>query len=446
METAKLPHYKYVEWEKPETTFRMYIAYLSLLFDIGVLTYHFSTPFHPKFYVRTARRTILRLHIFSGCLEIMSCIGAYYAEDPTNWAYAAAFFAILSHVPSTFYQIPTVLGIKAFLVPSLAIVTGLHGYYAVNLALNPTSFHYLLSSYMTVHIYAWSRVFFALYYRFKLFESHRFSAAMLTSGMLLVPSVMGLYGNIILLAGVLTACIVLRMVKDSDFWVSWTTEHPRELAAAPEKKAVLETLIAAAEIANSVEDLSTKAPKDRYAHICSKVRSAKVRNQTPRDKAFTVFKAIDVDHNNELSVEEFKDFLIACGIRQDEMEGTLMLNSLFEGRDVVTVKEFSAWFTKNWVHSNTYSIPHLPRTPRSQAKLVFDILDTDSSGTLSLDELEHLLTSWGLPSGEAAGYLKVVDKNNSDGIDFDEFYQGMETIWKFAIQSFIDEGKIVVDP
>jgi hypothetical protein len=43
-----LPHNKHVDWESPETTFRMYVGYLSLLFDIGVLTYHFTTPFHPK--------------------------------------------------------------------------------------------------------------------------------------------------------------------------------------------------------------------------------------------------------------------------------------------------------------------------------------------------------------------------------------------------------------
>ncbi|KAF9937748.1 hypothetical protein BGZ65_001100, partial [Modicella reniformis] len=389
MESTKLPHFKNVSWEHPETTFRMYLAYTSLLFDIGVLTYHFSTPFHPKFYVRSARRTVLRLHIFSGCLEILSCVGAYYAEDPTNWAYAAAFFAILSHVPTTFYQIPTVLGIKAFLVPSLGMVTALHGYFAVNLALNPTSFYYLLSTFMTVHIYAWSRVFFAVYYRFKLFESHRFSAAMLTSGMLLVPSVLGLHGNIVLLTGVITSNIILRMTNTPDLWATWITEHPRELAAAPEKKAVLESLVTAAEIVNSVEALSSKTPKDRYAHICSKVMSANIRNQTPRDKASAVFRAIDVDHNNELSVEEFKDFLIACGVKLDQLEGTLMLNALFEGRKVVTIDEFCSWFTKNWVHSNTYSIPHLPRTPRSQAKLVFDILDTDNTGTLDLEELQH---------------------------------------------------------
>lgn len=47
-EAAKLPHYKHVEWDQPEVAFRMYISYVSLFFDLAVLTYHFSTPFHPK--------------------------------------------------------------------------------------------------------------------------------------------------------------------------------------------------------------------------------------------------------------------------------------------------------------------------------------------------------------------------------------------------------------
>ncbi|KAG0013305.1 hypothetical protein BGZ81_001093 [Podila clonocystis] len=342
----------------------------------------------------------------------------FYVKDPTQYAYAAAVFALISQVPSTFYQIPTVLGIKAFLVPSLMMVTALHGYFAVNLVLNPTSFYYLMSTYMTVHIYAWSRVFFALYYRFKLFESHRFSAAMLTSGMLLIPSVTGIHGNIMLLIGVVICDIALRYCNSNDFWVSWTTEHPRELASAPEKKLVLDTLITAAVVAHNIDELKVKDAKDRYTHICHKILSANVRHSTPRSKAEIVFKAIDVNYDNELSVSEFKDCVSACGIQTRDLEYTLLLESLFQNRKVTTLDDFCAWFTKNWIHTNTVSIPRMPRTGRGQAKLVFETLDSDSTGYLDVEELEHLLVSWGLPASEAAGYLK----------------------------SFIDENKILIEP
>ncbi|KAG0234626.1 hypothetical protein BGW42_006377 [Actinomortierella wolfii] len=412
--TDPLPHYKNVEWENPEISFRMYISYFSLLFDVGVLLYHFSTPYHPK--------------------------------DPTYFAYAAALFGVAAQVPSTFYQIPTVLGIKAFLVPSLFLVTALHGYYAVQLALNPTSFYYLLSTYMTVHIYAWSRVFFALYYRFKLFEGHRFSAAMLTAGMLLVPSVLGLRGNVILLSFVVVSDILLKFFyADAEFWKAWTTENPRELASTPDKKVMLEALVTAAEITSTIDTLASQSKSSRYARVCLTVMSANMRNLSPRDKARAVFRAIDVDNNNELDISEIKVFLQSCGISEEEMTNKLLLESLFEGRKLVSFDDFCSWFTKHWVHSNTITIPQLPSTPRGQAKLVFDTLDADGSGHLDLSELEYLLVTWGLPKNEAAGYLKSIDTDGSGKIEFQEFYKGMDTIWKFAIQSFIDEGKIVVD-
>ncbi|KAF9311500.1 hypothetical protein BG003_007335 [Podila horticola] len=417
-EAPKLPHYKHVEWEQPEVAFRMYISYVSLLFDAAVLAYHFSTPFHPK------RPTTLQI------TGVLSCVAAFYAEDPTYYAYAATAFAAIAHVPSTFYQIPTVLGIKAFLVPSLNMVTALHGYFAINLALNPTSSYYLLSTYMTVHIYAWSRVFFAIYYRFKLFEGHRFSAAMLTSGMLLVPTVLGLRGNVILLSTVLISDIALRLNNNPEFWTSWTTEHPRELMATPDKKVILEALITAAEVSNSVPLLATKNPKERYAFICATVMTANARNLSPREKARVVFRAIDSNQDGVLSVAEFKDFLLTCGISQYEIQDKMMLESLFKDEKVVPFDAFCAWFTKNWIHSNTITIPRMPSTPRGQAKLVFDTLDSDSSGTLDLQELQYLLT---------------LDTDKSGNIEFKEFYDNMSTVWKFAIQSFVDEGKIRIE-
>ncbi|KAF9316749.1 hypothetical protein BGZ91_005498, partial [Linnemannia elongata] len=198
-------------------------------------------------------------------------------------------------------------------------------------------------------------------------------------------------------------------------------------------------------VSNAVESLSVQEPKDRYSRICATVMTANARNTSPREKAYAVFRAIDVNRDNELSVGEFKDFLIACGISTFEMEDKLMLESLFQNRKVVTADDFCAWFTKSWIHSSSISVPRMPSTPRGQAKLVFDTLDADGSGALDLVELETLLTSWGLPRNEAAGYLKDHDKDQSGTIEFQEFYDTMGTVWKFAIQSFIDEGKIRIE-
>ncbi|KAF9084928.1 hypothetical protein BGX23_010100 [Mortierella sp. AD031] len=402
----RLPHYKHVDWDQPDVNFRL----------------------------RQDEECSDGIPLPGVLRAIIACICAFYAEDPTNYAYIAAAFAAIAHVPSTFYQIPTVLGTKAFLVPSLGMVTALHGYFAISLVLNPTSLYYLLSTYLTVHIYAWFRVFFALYYRLKLFEGHRFSAAMLTAGTLLVPSILGLRGNILLLAFVTLSDSLIHMNTIKEFWTAWTTENPRELT----KKVVLETLITAAEVSNAVASLSGQDPRDRYSRICATVLAANVYNTSPREKAHAVFRAIDVHRNNELSIADVKNFLVACGMSPIGTEGMLLMDGLFKNRKVATADDFCAWLTKNWIHPSSISVPRLPSTPRGQAKMVFDALDADGLGELNLYELEILLSSWGLPRSEAVTYLMA----NSGTIEFQEFYSSMGTLWKFAIQSFIDEGKI----
>ncbi|KAF9101548.1 hypothetical protein BGX29_005502 [Mortierella sp. GBA35] len=331
----RLPHYKHVDWDQSDVNFRL----------------------------STSRRQDEECSdgiSLPGVLRaIIACICAFYAEDPTNYAYIAAAFAAIAHVPSTFYQIPTVLGTKAFLVPSLGMVTALHGYFAISLVLNPTSLYYLLSTYLTVHIYSWFRV-------------------------------------------------------------------------------VLETLITAAEVSNAVASLSGQDPRDRYSRICATVLAANVYNTSPREKAHAVFRAIDVHRNNELSIADVKNFLVACGMSPIGTEGMLLMDGLFKNRKVATADDFCAWLTKNWIHPSSISVPRLPSTPRGQAKMVFDALDADGLGELNLYELEILLSSWGLPRSEAVTYLMA----NSGTIEFQEFYSSMGTLWKFAIQSFIDEGKI----
>ena len=45
----------------------------------------------------------------------------------------------------------------------------------------------------------------------------------------------------------------------------------------------------------------------------------------------------------------------------------------------------------------------------SQAQVVFQALDCDDSGSISVKELGDVLTSWALPEGEAAQYMKRMD-------------------------------------
>ncbi|KAF9131086.1 hypothetical protein BGW39_002245 [Mortierella sp. 14UC] len=230
----------------------------------------------------------------------MACVCAFYAKDPTKYAYAAAVLANISQVPSNFYQIPT---------------------------------------------------------------------------------------------------------STPEFWAAWTTENARGVKTEPEKKAVLETLVTAAEVSNTVESLSVHDPKGRYSRLCATMMTANARKTTTRQKALAVFRAIDTNRDNQLSIEECKDFLVVCEISSNGTEGRQLLEGLFQSRRVATAEDFCTWFTKSWIHSAAIAIPRLPNAPRGQAKLV----------------------------------------NLSGTIESQEFYSSMGAGRKFAIQSFLDEGKIRIE-
>lgn len=71
-------------------------------------------------------------------------------------------------------------------------------------------------------------------------------------------------------------------------------------------------------------------------------------------------------------------------------------------------------------------------THEELAEKVFNCLDTDGSGDLSLEEIQHLLVSWGLPADEAKVVLKQKDSDGDGKISFDEFFENFAPVWKFA--------------
>lgn len=68
---------------------------------------------------------------------------------------------------------------------------------------------------------------------------------------------------------------------------------------------------------------------------------------------------------------------------------------------------------------------------RDKARVVFEMLDIDDSGYISLAELELLLTQWGIPYNESKLCL---DKyaGTDHKVDFDEFHAKLKPVWDFA--------------
>lgn len=65
---------------------------------------------------------------------------------------------------------------------------------------------------------------------------------------------------------------------------------------------------------------------------------------------------------------------------------------------------------------------------RDKADYVFRLLDTNQDGYLAHDELQELLTEWGLSKKEVLRYFSWLHDNR---VDFDLFFHKMSPIWKY---------------
>jgi len=66
------------------------------------------------------------------------------------------------------------------------------------------------------------------------------------------------------------------------------------------------------------------------------------------------------------------------------------------------------------------------------ARLVFDEIDTDQSGSIEIKELGALLRCWGLPERDVQSIFGQHDSDHDGMLSIDEFYQNMKPIWTFG--------------
>ncbi len=183
-------HHQSSEWLAEKLTF----CGISAFMNVFVLTYHVSHPPHPKFFLSTQRRTVLYIHIGSGCLELGSCLLAYLTGH-ADWALLAAGVALAGHIPTSYYQTPLVSGSKAIMIASYVFVTTLHLFCAFHLLINPQSMYWLFNLFLVLNTYVWVRVFYFLFGRIGLFTDSLYTNSVLFAVLLVLPTVLGLVGN-----------------------------------------------------------------------------------------------------------------------------------------------------------------------------------------------------------------------------------------------------------
>lgn len=390
---------------------------ISSFFNLFVLQYHYSHAPHPKFVILPRRQISIYVHIISGVLEFSMCWIAFLTGSPLI-STIAAVIALLGHVPTSYYQTSIVFGAKALMVAGYLFSISLHLFCAIQLFLKPSSVYWLLNMFLVHNIYVWCRVFYFFFGFTGLFRHTVYTNAILTSGLILFSSVLGVAANMLFL-GYVGASILLYLA----------IVQPNE-----------------AERARFVSENTRDILINRAAHnawIRQKMALMKLGDDdklTDQQRAKRVFDEFDANKNGTIEGREIIKLL-----EQWEVSQTF-INSLsrFSKKNEIT---FSFFYRNIWRLGQTSQV-HLRegsiRESKSKAQFIFDIIDTDKSGYIDRIELQSLLIQWGLPDNEAEDYLADDDDKR---FSFDEFYQNLKPIWEFAFDNlFVKEAADATQP
>ena len=70
--------------------------------------------------------------------------------------------------------------------------------------------------------------------------------------------------------------------------------------------------------------------------------------------------------------------------------------------------------------------------PVTPAQVVFETIDSDNSGSLSMAEIGLMLMSWGVPPSDVRLVMDEFDKDGSGDLSFEEFFKNFKIVYHFA--------------
>ncbi len=382
---------------------RWVIAFIGFLANFGIVYHHMTTPPHPKFLLVKKRRVNIRLHAFFGITEVLAgSICLFYQSEVGGIIFGV--LAIL-HALTALNQTPTVFGAKGIMIPSYIFAGALHLYVGYRILNEPTSFFWIMNTYLTLNIYAYVRIIMVGCEKVNLFKGYHYSLGVLLAGLFVGPALLGPATAVFFVIFIAVSYIAMKLV----FGFTWTEmksfmwkEHDREKLVDPELK-----------------------NKWLRENIGVDVNLAAIDETTAK----AIFNKLDDNKNGVLEPEEMDVFLktwgMTSGARQSlekHMGKDISFDDFYEivkysGVSIRSIKSLS----KDEEHSD-----------EEKARLVFNELDMDNSGHLDCIELELLLLEYGLPRNEAKTYLKKYDTDGDGEISFEEFLKDFGPLWKFA--------------
>ncbi|MFM9607130.1 EF-hand domain-containing protein [Streptomyces niveiscabiei] len=386
---------------------RLALCAAALFCNVFVLLYHLLTPPHPKFMLLRGRRLAVRVHAIGGTVELAAGVVAYCVADPAVPATVVALAALVLHVPTAAWQTTIVFGSRAVMVPGYVFVILLHAYCALRLLLDPNSVFWLVNTFLVLNVYVWCRVFIGLFNALGLFPESTYSVAILLAGLVMVPAAVGFAGNLLLLGFVFAHALLYRAVLKPS---------PAQLAASTSERG-RETLI-----------------EERVRAAWSAMTGPAERGD--RQRARAVFDALDTDGSGTLTADELDAMADRCGLSRP------YVHAFLERHGERGHLSFDAF------HQHFYGVHRQDErpagtTPDQAARLVFDRLDLDGSGSIDPCELRLLLLGWGLPERDIARCLHAYDTDGDGRLSFEEFRTGLRPVWQFGFHAVLSKRRPV---
>lgn len=160
---------------------------------------------------------------------------------------------------------------------------------------------------------------------------------------------------------------------------------------------------------------SSKRAKDAYAALTKQERR-EFRN---------AFRLFDKDDDGQITIKELRDVFEGLNYHFTREQLLKMVESIDDNSDgVIDIHEFVLVMSNDTLYSDVDNM----RSYLEEVKEAFEVFDKDGDGSISIDELAHIMEALGekLNIKDIVDMMFEADEDGNGNIDFEEFMNLME--------------------
>ncbi len=382
------------------------LVMISAVSNLLVMGYHYSVPPHPKFLLTGWRRLVLRVHILSGTVDLISGIIAIMIPGHRQAAIVMAISALCFHVPSALAQTPIVFGSRAIMRPGYLLCIGLHAFCASRLLIYPESTYWAVTTFLIFNVYVWCRLYYYVFDKFELFSGSRYTVAICAAGLTTIPAVLGSSSILLLIAGcsVYMGIYSMFFIRSPLDYQEFVRERARD--------------------ASPIEGYMTLV--DRQDDDAS------------RNSARDFFQSLHLSEKRGVVADDLYQSLAKSGMAVDGLKSAL--ETKFGGQTL----HFQDFYEQIWSvreirrHALVVAGAARAKSDRDKAEFVFGLLDLDRDGTLAQSDFELLTAEWAMPAAEATRLLTHLGVTQGGTMNFDRFFRELRPVWRFVFYDVVD--------